>query len=121
MKSSIGHIPDDIAAKILGQTVKVALALLSEKEFQAAVVDLAKRCGWLIYHTYDSRKSNAGFPDLVLVKGRVVLFLELKSQDGKSTAPQVTWGEALADVGGNVVYYLFRPSDWSDIVKLLGG
>ena len=36
----------------------------TEKGFQAAVVELARLRGWLVYHTYDSRRSAKGFPDL---------------------------------------------------------
>ena len=46
------------------------------------VVDLARTLGWRVYHTYDSRRSQPGFPDLVLVRERI-LFLELKSETGK--------------------------------------
>lgn len=39
-----------------------------ERDFQAAVMELARLLGWRVYHTWDSRKSEPGFPDLVLVR-----------------------------------------------------
>ena len=39
-------------------------SLLNEKKFQSQVVRIAKVFGWLCYHTYDSRRSEPGFPDL---------------------------------------------------------
>src|SRR6202042_3444903 len=92
---------------------------MSEKVFQGAVIALAERNAWKVYHTYDSRKSEAGFPDLTMARGRRVVFAELKSEDGRLTAPQLTWGELLAGVGGTVEYYCWRPSDWSEIVRTL--
>ena len=50
---------------------------MTEKAFQSDVMRVAKMLGWLCYHTFDSRRSASGFPDLVLVRERV-LFRELK-------------------------------------------
>lgn len=88
----------------------------AEKDFQAAVIKRAKELGWLTYHTRDSRKSEEGFPDLVLVRERVV-FMELKTAIGKPTAPQCCWMEALEVAGEEV--YLFRPADWPKIEDVL--
>lgn len=90
----------------------------SEKEFQAAVIALATMNGWLHYHTWDSRKSAAGFPDLVLVKpGRGVIFAELKSATGVESLSQTAWRLALECAEANAV--LWRPSDWPRIVEAL--
>ena len=41
---------------------------ISEKAWQMAVVRLLKQHGYpLIYHTFDSRRSPSGFPDLIAV------------------------------------------------------
>lgn len=40
---------------------------MSESVFQSKVINMAKSLGWEHYHTHDSRRSVAGFPDLVLV------------------------------------------------------
>ena len=95
----------------------VVLASISEKQFQAQVVELAQLFGWLVYHTYDSRRSAHGFPDLVLVRGERVLFVELKRQDGKATPKQRVWLEALKAAGQEV--YLWRPSDWDALEAVL--
>ena len=46
---------------------------MNEAELQRNVLSLAAMTGWLAYHTYDSRRSQAGFPDLVLVRRRADL------------------------------------------------
>jgi len=90
---------------------------VSEREFMAAVVALAKRLGWKHYHTTDSRKSVAGFPDLVLIRGEVLIVAELKVQNGRLAAEQLTWLEAFASAG--VRTFVWRPADWAEIVKTL--
>jgi len=85
---------------------------MTEAEFLAAVRQLARYRGWRrIYHTRDSRGSEAGFPDLVMVSAtqRRVLFVELKTATGKTSAAQDAWLAALAAAGAEV--YLWRPAD----------
>ena len=56
---------------------------------------------------------HAGFPDLVLVKDRRIIFAELKSRDGKPSRDQAKWLQALAATG-RVEVYLWRPADLLD-------
>jgi hypothetical protein len=46
----------------------------------------------LLYHTFDSQHSAAGFPDLVMARGRRLVAAELKTE---------------------------RPSDWPEIERVL--
>jgi hypothetical protein len=91
---------------------------VSEKEFQATVLELAQLEGWLYFHTFDARRSNKGFPDLVLVRPPRVIFCELKSEKGRTRPEQVLWAEALAACPG-VECHLWRPQDWDRIVRTL--
>lgn len=92
---------------------------MTERDFQALVVQLAKLRGWLTYHTYDSRRSDEGFPDLVMVRDDRVLFIELKQErrNRKASAVQQKWLDNLTAAGQEV--YLWRPSDWPTITKTL--
>ena len=83
---------------------------LGERAFQEAVLQLARLHGWLAYHTHDSRRSQAGFPDLVLVRGQRVVFAELKSAKGRVRPAQRVWLDRLEAAGAET--YLWRPSDW---------
>lgn len=113
---------------------------MTEAELQAAIVAEAILRKWFVYHTRDSRGSNPGFPDLVLVRTASVfsqhtsrlVFAELKKQRGKTTADQELWLRALRKVENNVgiavdavaelplelafvpsvEVYVWRPSDW---------
>lgn len=79
------------------------LPRMREKDLMQAIVDAARALGWLVYHTYDSRRSEPGFPDLVLVRpaGKgdpCLLFVECKVQGRKLTDAQRRWWEAISDV-----------------------
>lgn len=88
---------------------------ISEEVFQGQVIDLCRTMGLLCYHTHDSRRSAKGFPDLVIVGPRGVLFAELKSATGRATADQRVWLVALCRVaslaGRGVFVELWRPED----------
>lgn len=90
---------------------------MTEKEFQNQVVELASLRGWRWYHTHDSRRSNAGFPDLTLVRGDRLLFVELKTERGRLSPEQFAWLEALNETPAEI--HIFRPSDWSNLEEIL--
>lgn len=81
------------------------------------IIDL---CSWLRlrwYHTHDSRRSPAGFPDLVIAGPNQVIYAELKSTRGRLTADQAAWIEALNAAGTNA--YVWRPDDIHEINVIL--
>lgn len=83
-------------------------AAMSEAELERQVRHIARDLGVLLYHTFDSRKSAPGFPDLVLV-GKRVAYRELKKENGRVTAGQETWLAALVAAGQDAC--VWRPSD----------
>lgn len=92
----------------------------TEAQFQAKVVELAQRCGWLTYHTKISVMSAQGYPDLTLAHpptGRVI-HAELKSIRGKVRPEQRTWLWALSKCP-SVEVALWRPTDWPSIEAAL--
>jgi hypothetical protein len=97
------------------QTLDLAI---SETDFQRLVTELAGMLFWSWYHTHDSRRSPAGFPDLVLVRERVI-FVELKTEAGRITQEQAWWLTRLSDAGAEV--YLWRPSDFDKVERTLRG
>ena len=97
-----------------GKTVPESI---SEKEFMQAVIDLAKRNGWLVYHAHDSRKSTAGFPDLVLVRGAILIFAELKVNKNRPDANQQAWLDAISETPARS--FIWRPEYWLKIEEIL--
>ncbi len=103
------------------------MAKLTEAAFEKQVIDLAHVYGWRVAHFRPARVTvrgketyrtavgadGQGFPDLVLARQGVVLFRELKTDDGKASAEQLQW---LLSVGGAI----WRPSMWDAIVRELG-
>lgn len=89
-------------------------ARMTEAQLQAMVVTAARTLGWLVYHTHDSRRSQPGFPDLVLVHPvqRRVLWRELKTERGRVSSAQDEWIHALTRAGQDVA--VWRPADYLD-------
>ena len=98
------------------------LPYITEKNFQQTVIELARIKGWLVYHTFDSRRSQAGFPDLVMVRDGQLIFAELKSETGELRPEQKQWLEALREVlwtHDTPKVFMWRPSSWQSIVAAL--
>lgn len=90
---------------------------VSEKEFLQTVINLAKQNGWLVYHTWNSRKSAAGFPDLVLLRNGVLIVAELKVGANTVSPAQQQWLDAFAAAG--IAALVWRPEDWPEVEKAL--
>lgn len=89
-----------------------------EKEFQSEVLKLARMAGWTLrYHTHDSRRSQKGFPDLVLIRIPEILYLELKRVGEKPTPEQEEWVHALHACGQEV--RVVTPEDWPWLAQRL--
>ena len=93
---------------------------VTEADFQRQVVAAARMLGWECYHTFDSRHSEAGFPDCVLVKPPRILFAEIKSEQGQLSSAQMRWLNTLRECPGTAVY-LWRPSDMDAAIRVLEG
>lgn len=91
---------------------------ISERAFQAVVVEYAQRLGYLVFHDYDSRRSTPGFPDLVMVKEGRLVVAELKRETGRTKPEQAEWLRLLRSAG--VEAYIWRPSTWPEIESVLG-
>jgi len=89
----------------------------AEKDWQKQVLKLAAWRGWIAYHTYDSRRSTAGFPDLVLARPPRVIFAELKTETGIVDPAQRAWLDVLGRC--SVECYCWRPSDWDVLDAIL--
>lgn len=97
----------------------VPLADLTEEQFLSEVLRLARRLGWHAYHTRDSRKSAAGFPDCVFARAPRLFVAELKVGDNQPTAAQLTWLEQFQ--AASIPAYVWRPTDWQEIERTLRG
>jgi hypothetical protein len=114
----------------------MAQAAISEKQFQAKVIDLLHLYKYRVAHFLPAVNlrgqwrtpvavDGKGFPDLVAVRpdagdgkriGRV-LFIELKSERGRLTKEQVEWMRDLGSAGAET--YVWKPQDWASIRDII--
>jgi hypothetical protein len=87
---------------------------VKESELQRKVIETCNWLGLRHYHTFDSRRSPAGFPDLVVVGPHGVVFAELKAEKGKTSPQQDAWLSELSAAGATAL--LVRPRDFDDLV-----
>jgi hypothetical protein len=113
-------LPRQLAAKLpAGRGVNLAaLGGGTEAEFQRAVIALATASGWAVYSVPDSRRATAaGFPDLSLRRGEVVLVAELKRRGEKPRPEQWEWLRAFG--AGGVRAFFWTPDDMETIREVL--
>lgn len=87
------------------------LDFTSETSLLARVEALARSLGIHVHHDADSRRCEAGFPDLVLIGTRGVLFRELKDRYAELSSEQKALGYRL--VGSGQDWDVWRPQDWA--------
>lgn len=95
---------------------------MNESDLQACVIDLAQLFGWRVAHFRPGLTARGewrtavagdgkGFPDLVLVRDRV-LYRELKSARGTLSVEQQDWIYVLKLAGADID--VWHPADWVD-------
>ena len=100
---------------------------MNEGDLQEAVIELAHLFKWRVAHFRAAKTDKgwrtpvaadgAGFPDLVLVRGETLMFVELKSEIGKLSIHQEVWKEDLIRISlptTNVYFFVWRPQDWDN-------
>lgn len=90
---------------------------VSVREFMQMVIEFAQLKRWWCYHTHDSRRSVAGFPDLVLLRPPQLIVAELKIGKNKPTPEQNLWLNLFEEA--NVPAYVWRETDWEEIKQVL--
>jgi hypothetical protein len=99
---------------------------LTERDFQRAVIELARLLRWRCAHFRAARTQHgwrtpveadgAGYPDLHLLRERS-LFIELKAEKTHLRDEQRDWLRALLDAGAEA--YVARPSDLDALAAVL--
>lgn len=97
-----------------------------ERLFTDRVKRFARRGGWLPYHTLHAKGSDPGFPDLILLRVPRLVVAELKIPPNVRPSDwQQCWltgFETLAALAGphlSVEVFLWTPSDWMEITRVL--
>lgn len=82
---------------------------MSEARLEEHVRELCKDLGLLRFHVRDSRGTNAGLPDDIIIGPGGVLWRECKTQKGRLTSAQWAAASALNLAGQD--WDTWRPSD----------
>ena len=105
----------------------------SERDFQAKVIEVAQRLGWVAHAERPARtltgwvtpiQGDKGFMDIWLAKVNkdgttaTLIAWELKSEKGRLTLEEKVWLAILEKVPG-IIVGVKRPSDWDEILKAL--
>ena len=103
------------------------LPKITEADFTRQVLQLAKHCGWRSAHFRPGRTAKgwrtavqgdgAGFPDLILIRGGLLIVVELKVGKNKPTEEQRAWLEAFREAAVNA--FVWTPKDWPEIKETL--
>lgn len=90
---------------------------VTEREFQSQILELLQYNRWACYHTHDSRRSEAGYPDVTALHARTgdKFVAELKTEKGKATPAQLEWLARFEACG--IDSYLWRPSAIDAIIQ----
>jgi hypothetical protein len=107
------QLPGTRGIDMLREARKALSAGVPERDLQRTVVEMAEVLGWSTFHVRDSRGSNPGWPDLALVRGNRLVFVELKSATGRLTAEQLDVLGRL-DAVEHVETHVWRPGDIDD-------
>lgn len=91
---------------------RVLLAGMSEREFSEHVRRTLRALQNVeAYHSYDSRRSEPGYPDWTVLAGERGFAIELKTETGRVTPDQRRWLAAFAQVR-RWDALVVRPQDW---------
>lgn len=103
---------------------------LKEEEFMKQVMELAKKTGWRRCHFRPAMAASGrwltagqgdwkGFPDLIMVRGKKLIFVELKTNEGELSDKQIDWMADLFLAGADC--RLWSPMCWEEITETLSG
>lgn len=116
LRARLDALTDDTPPPVLLTPPAPPAPNCSEAAFQALVVGLAERFRWIVIHNADSRRTDAGVPDLLLLRERCI-WRELKTAQGRLRPEQVAMGYRLLRAGGD--WAIWRPADWPEIITTL--
>lgn len=101
-----------------------AAPYVTEEMVMSTVIAIAKALKYRVYHTFDSRRSTAGYPDLTLLRtgpntgDTRLIVVECKSSRGRVSPEQREWLADFSKVPG-VEVYLWGPEALSDVEDIL--
>jgi hypothetical protein len=102
----------------LAKARRSLIQAITEADFQRQITDMADYGKWRWFHDNDSRRNQAGLPDLLLVKAPRLIFVEVKKRGGKVTNAQHEWLDELGRCT-SVEAHLWFPDDLDEAREVL--
>ena len=95
----------------------------TEKQWQTTVEELAETLGWATCHTFPLRTKHGwrtattakGWPDLVALRGELIIAAELKVGNAKARPEQLEWLERFASLGCGRAWLVRLPGDFEQL------
>lgn len=115
VRGAEGPRPAATLSVVSGESMR--LSLIPESEWEQQVEQIASLFGWLKFHTYDARRSEEGFPDLILLRPPRLVVSELKKMGEDPRAEQLGWLRSFRACGAET--YIWRPSDFDQVMEIL--
>lgn len=93
---------------------------ITEVDFQKQITEIAKLFGWRFYHPFLSKWSERGWPDIIFLRDRRMIVVELKTdkRSSKLTVEQAQWLWQFRKVKG-IEVRIWRPRMLERIAKYL--
>jgi VRR-NUC domain len=102
---------------------------MTEAQFQAAIIDLARLLGYRVAHFRPAKTAHGwrtpvaadgvGYPDLTLARPGRLVFAEIKAAGGKLRPEQQAWLAVLAASGAEVYTWQVGTTSMQDIAETL--
>lgn len=105
-------------------------ATYTEQHFTDDVIEFARKHGWRVAHFRPGRTAKGwrtavqgdgkGWPDLVAIRGRVMIVAELKAGKNKTTAEQEAWLACFRELAvgcDRIEVFEWREHDWPEIER----
>lgn len=102
----------------------------NEAGFQKTVIEYAQLRGWKVLEIRKGMKKNGeyrtpfgangnGWNDLFMVRGKRIVYVELKVGRNVMTPEQIDW-QTVMGATGKVEVFNWYPEDWPEIENVLG-
>lgn len=106
----------------------MGMSRVTEKEFQKTFLAMAKARGWRSAHFRSAMTKGGnwvtpvagqgkGFPDNLLIRGKMLIVAELKVPPNTTSPEQDAWLAAFAAAG--IPAFVWTPDDWTEIERVL--
>lgn len=114
---ALGRNPDGTRTRTAARPrhTPVTVPEVTEADWQAKILGYARLRGWQDWHDNDSRRNDAGLPDLILWHPTAGghLMVEVKKQTGRLRPAQARTIASMRAAGIEV--HIWRPSDWAAV------